>query len=201
MPRRDTAEEVAQPVAQDVPAIGYSVNALLKGERSMTIQCYVGEGETDAQVNAKIDRIFRVVDRQRARYELADLRIDLDKAERGLTRFDEDLARVDTAYTKRLAEFDQELLLVAERRQANEDAARIEHDAGRRGAFKLAGKYLGEDGRCEHVKQQILDAKHAAAAEREANIDQIKVNHKRFEDELAQLRKDIAAREALLATG
>jgi hypothetical protein len=51
-------------------AIGYSIACNLGGERQMTVQCFVDESEPDEAVHARIDRVFRVVDRQKAKYDL-----------------------------------------------------------------------------------------------------------------------------------
>jgi hypothetical protein len=51
--------------AVKAPAIGYSIVANLGGDRQITVQCFVDEGEEDKAVNARFDRVMTFIDRQR----------------------------------------------------------------------------------------------------------------------------------------
>jgi hypothetical protein len=60
--------------------------------------------ETDAAINARFDRIFHLADRQKARYEIDDIELDLSKTRDTLSQFREDLARIEAVHERAQAE-------------------------------------------------------------------------------------------------
>ena len=77
------------------PAIGYSITANIDGNRRIVFQHFVAADEDDASVNANLDRIMGLVDRQRARYEIPGLAEELETLTNTMAQYEEDRARVD----------------------------------------------------------------------------------------------------------
>ena len=63
--------------AKPASAIGYSVVINLDGNRQVTAQCFVAEDEEDSAINFKFDRVFAILDRQKARYDIVNERDEL----------------------------------------------------------------------------------------------------------------------------
>ena len=95
-------------MSDDKPAtaIGYSIVVNLDGNRQVTAQCFVAENEDDAAINGKFDRVFAILDRQKARYDVVNERDELRKEETTLDQLKEDLTRADHEYEKAQARLD-----------------------------------------------------------------------------------------------
>lgn len=109
------------------PAIGASITMNLGGDRQIVLQTFYDRDAPIDETNAMLDRLFIVADRQKARYELYDLRDELTKHEKTLAQFEEDLSRVETDFAKQKAERDvqvDELRAIEEGRK--EDPAFME---------------------------------------------------------------------------
>jgi DNA invertase Pin-like site-specific DNA recombinase len=182
------------------PAFGYSIVANLGGDRQMTVQCFVAEDEADAEVHAKIDRAFRVVDRQKARYELVDLREELHKVSETLAQFREDKARIDHQIDVKLAQLDVQAATANDdyKERMNEGAAK--HAArGRVGDYQPTGAERANLDRITASVAQIAAEKAKIEAERTQHAESVMISIKRHEEACATLSAKIAEREALLA--
>ena len=137
-------------------ALGYSVVVNLDGNRQLTMQCFVAEDEPSEVVNAKLDRVFAVIDRQKARYDLVGENEELSKERGTLAQLEEDLARVDLEFEKSQASLKEQMIELNTQRQAALEAGYNEHTAaGRRGDYQPRGQ-----------TQQTINA--VSAAERNA---------------------------------
>lgn len=181
------------------PAIGYSIVSNLGGDRQMTVQCFVGEDEADRVIHAKIDRIFRVVDRQKARYELVDLREERIKTDETLAQFKEDFARVEQEHAKAQAARDVEIVELQKVRGQKHQAGYSAHVAtGRQGAYNPKGTVKVDLDRIDAGVQQLVDQKAKAEAEREQHVQSLNVSMERYTKALEALDAKVAARKALL---
>ena len=79
----------------EAPALGYSIVANLGDNRQITAQCFVAHDEPLSVVNDHIDKVMRVIDRQRATYQIKELQTELDTLVATKTRAEDDLARVE----------------------------------------------------------------------------------------------------------
>lgn len=184
---------------KQAPAIGYSIVSNLGGDRQMTVQCFVGEDEVDAEVNSKIDRVFRVVDRQRARYQLVDLREERIKTSETLAQFEEDYARVEADYKKAAAERGVQLLELEQRRQGIHDGAYSTHaKSGRQTAFEPRGHTKQALDAFDAAKAQVEAEQVKADGERDQHKSNLDISLTRFRKALVAIDEKIAAAEALL---
>jgi hypothetical protein len=192
---RPAAEE---PAPRQAPAIGMSVVLNLGGDRQATLQCFVAQEDGEQAANDLLDRMFRIADRQRGRYEMADLEKERALNERQLAQFEENFNHVEKADALKRVELETE----AEGHLAK--AAEIVKDgydawsaSGRRGEYVPQG----------HAKQQIDVSRKAAAgigadlermaAERKLNIENIEKTRDRYRAEIVRLSDEIANRKRL----
>lgn len=180
-------------------AIGYSILCQLDGNRQFTAQCFVSEDESDDVVNRRVDRIMRVVDRQRARYEIADLRRELDDHRTALKRGQDNQAKLDAEHEKALATLDVEAETVSSERAVKHNAAVDAHRiSGRRGEFKLVGGDKQADQAFKAALDQIAARRLMLINEHKANRDNIEVQWMRFEEEIAKREARIAECKELI---
>lgn len=187
-------------VTAPAPAIGYSVVANLAGDRQVTAQCFVAEDETEAAINAKFDRVFRVIDRQKSRYELVDIRKELHKLRETLAQFEEDLGRADLEFDKAQASLDEQAKTLTEDRQEAFQTGYDEHvNSGRRGEYQPKGTTLATMRTHDVALSQVKDQKEKNEAERNQHRQQILISVERYKKAIASAEADIAERESLFA--
>lgn len=181
------------------PALGYSIVANLGGDRQMTVQCFVGEDETDAVVNARMDRAFRVVDRQKARYELVDIREELVKHQDTLAQFLEDKARIDHDMDVRIAHLDVQMNVGNDTYKGLHNEAYEKHTAsGRQGSFNPTGATKANLERITQGIEQLKAERDKLVAEKAQANENVSISIRRYEAAIAAAKARIAEREALL---
>ena len=179
-------------------AIGYSVVANLGGDRQLTCQCFVGEDESDATVNGKLDRIFAVMDRQRARYEINDVNEDLAKHRETLAQLEADLARIDTDFARAQASLDVQLGEIRSQAEAAQQEGYDTHaSTGRRGDYKPAGITLATIQRAASAERQVTDEKAKNAAERDQHRANALITVDRYKKAIVEREAKVAALLAL----
>lgn len=169
-----------KPVEQprQVPAIGYSIVANVGGERQFTAQCFVEQDETDAEINAKVDRINRIIDRMRAIYGLEELEAQLSREKLMLFNGDQKINEEETRYQKDVAALNERRAELVSQRSELQEAA---YERGRKvpvgseGAqYNAKGQELGEiDKKLKELEQGRKDALMMAAPGREKQLELI----------------------------
>lgn len=178
------------------PAIGMSLVANIGGDRQITLQTFYERDEPVEAVNALVDRMQAVTDRQEAKYKLVAVLDNLKQHVKTLERLEEDLATVDAKHDQKQAErrlqLDEIVATAAEQVAAAEKQMQAEtvnglnarklrweeaeqkfREGGRRGEFRPDG----------HVKQNldVLDAELKRVNETNANrMQQLKEDFARL---------------------
>lgn len=188
---------------QQAPAIGYSVVSNLPGDRQVTMQCFISEGESDAAVHARLDRMMGFVDRQKARYELVDLEEELVKRQEGRDLFEHDLENVKRTHAEKLAMLDVQMLTIRQDAEATRKAA---YDAwsiasGRRGAFKPQGADKQKIDRCSEAIAALEAEKTKMVAERDQHIDNVHHSIEHHKKGIAKTQDLIALKRRFLEGG
>jgi hypothetical protein len=143
-------------------AIGYSLMCNLGGERQMTVQCFVDEAEPLDVVNARIDRVFQVMDRQKAKYDLANAEKDFEQTARVVRNMLNAIPQAAVGVKAQLETLKAELLGMEEARKEVYDEAYEAHTkAGRRGQFQPKGSL---EGRLRNMDNEISKKKAAIEA-------------------------------------
>jgi hypothetical protein len=105
-----------------VIATGVSLVVGLANDRQITFQTGFEGDEPDDVVNARLDRIMRLADRQKARYQIEEVEEELVKHQETLANFLEDLERREIQHTHDQAAKRVEIEHMAElREQAKAD--------------------------------------------------------------------------------
>jgi hypothetical protein len=187
------------PIAREVVghAVGFTIG--LANDRQVTFQTGFAEDEDDATVNARFDRIMRLADRQKAKYELVELRAELETHEKALARLDEDIARVDNDFDRSQAQLDVEIgeyqrLLT----EARDKAYQNQIASGRSGKQPLSGHVKSQIAAYERAIEDGAKSKEKNVAEREQHRGTVIAQRARYEEEIASRLAKIAEKEALL---
>lgn len=177
------------------PALGFSIIANLGDNRQLTCQCFVDVDEDLSVIHARIDKVQRVIDRQRARYEIADITKERDTAAKTLQRAKDDLATVEAGYKGSISENDQRLIDIAA------DLAGINNAAAERGRGSPQGADKSRVTALERERKDIVAAKQKLDAERDQYLQNVIVSIERFEEAVADCDARLAAAHALIDGG
>ena len=185
--------------AKPASAIGYSVVINLDGNRQVTAQCFVAEDEEDSAINFKFDRVFAILDRQKARYDIVNERDELAKEAGTLDQLKEDLARVDHDYDKAQATLDAQLVEMQDQNKGAFEAGYNEHvESGRRGEYVPKGFAAQQARAIEVALSNVKENKEKNNAEREQHRVGVLISVERYEKAVAQRKAKIAELEAVL---
>lgn len=96
--------EVKPPVPGDTLAVAFTMSVDFGGGRSMVVQTYMPQDATKKDMNALVDKLAAVVDRQGAKYSLVELNANLKVHEDTLKQMETDYtempARAQMAWAK-----------------------------------------------------------------------------------------------------
>lgn len=205
---RDTAEpmlfEDLGPVQAPAPApaLGYSVTANLGGDRQLVVQCFVGSDETLSAMHGKFDRAMALIDRQKAKYSIGDLKKERAKLTQELAQGTQDLADVDANFDKAQAGLD------IQAGELNRQSEAIFNDAyekfggsGRQGVFKPTGHAKANLERIDAAAGQVRDLKAKNEAERAQHRQGFLASQQVRQVRVGLLNDEIAELEALIEGG
>lgn len=181
--------------ASPAPALGYSIAANLGDNRQITVQCFVDSESPLAEQNAAIDKAMAVVDRQRAKYELKELRAEREKLAVTLQRTEDDFARVESTF---IANKTANATTVELHRKEIEEITEAAHGRGRGGPV---GASFQRRRTLEQEIKQISEEQAKAEAERSQHLDQILISIDRYKEGIAEADRKIADAEALIGDG
>ena len=176
----------------EAPALGYSIVANLGDNRQITAQCFVAHDEPLSVVNDHIDKVMRVIDRQRATYQIKELQTELDTLVATKTRAEDDLARVEEHFVA-----DQTRVDVQLQHLANSDKE-IREAALARGR---GGPVGGEAARAKAIKAEqteLVELKARAKAERDQARQNLAISIGRYEENIEASKAKIADCRALI---
>lgn len=175
------------------PAIGYSITANIDGNRQIVFQHFVAADEDDASVNANLDRIMGLVDRQRARYEIPGLAEELETLTNTMAQYEEDRARVDLEYDKAMATLDVQIEEMAGKRKEFFDDGYAQHkSSGRQGSYKPQGMVKTNIARVENAIEQAKEAKTKNLNERAQATENLEISITRHKARIALVTERIA---------
>ncbi len=173
-------------------AIGYSLMCNLGGDRQMTVQCFVDEAEEDDVVNRRIDRVFRVMDRQKAKYDLDKEIKEFEEVALHTRNFLNAIPMAEQAAKAQVETLKAELLGMQEARKEVFDKGYNAHVVGRRqGEFVPSGAIKGQlnnmDNEIAKKQAAILAVPNDVAQHRE----QTRANVAKYQGDLSKRRAHI----------
>lgn len=186
-------------MSEQQTAIGYSIIANLGDDRQITIQHFIGDDQSDGEVNATMDRIMGFVDRQKAIRKIPELRTEQRQLEGQILLAERDLAAVEADHKAASDARDKLLIDLQAREKAEHDAGYQEHVAsGRRGAYKPAGHRSAMIGRIQADIGKLVEEAIKQANEREValqnlnqNLELRRARIRQIDDEIAELQAKV----------
>jgi len=180
-------------------AIGYSIVVNLDGNRQVTAQCFVAEDESDAEINARFDRVFGLLDRQKARYDVVNERVELTKEQATFDQLKEDLAHVDANFDKAQAVLDEQIIeMQAKSKETFEDGYNEHVNSGRRGEYVPKGLAQQTARAIEGAVAKAAEDKQKNVNEREQHRTGVMISVERYEKAIEARKAKIAEYEGLL---
>ena len=201
-----------EPPVEKVVASAVEIVVGVANDRQMRFSTAFEGDETDAAINARFDRIFRLADRQKARYEIDDLDLDLSKTRDTLSQFREDMGRIEADHERAqaargvemaelenlraekrdefIAEINATILKMQEQRAETERNAIEDHNrSGARGSFVARGHVKTTLERIDTTIKKAGENREEALAGFERDYDDL-LARMRGEFERAQAERD-----------
>lgn len=181
------------------PAIGFSITANVDGNRQIVFQGFFEQDEDDTVANARLDRVMRLTDRQRALYELPTLKAERQKYISELAQYEEDVATAEVEYKKAQAAVDVQILEFNANKQEAKEAGYAAHiKGGRQGAYVPKGATERSIALAEQSIENAKAEKLKNDAEREQFLQSVAIAVQRREVEVAKLNEKIGDLEKAL---
>jgi len=181
-----------------VPAIGFSTTVNVDGDRQMVFQGYFEQGEPDDVVNARIDRIMLLADRQRSKYKLPALREELQKLTDELAQYKQDVDEAELNFQKAQAGLDIQIVeLMAQKANLHNEGAASHAARGKVSPYKPAGHVASS---LQNIEKQVADLKDRKAsneAEKKVHYDNVVIAIDRRQARVQVLQEQIADLERL----
>jgi hypothetical protein len=187
------------PVETQTPGIDITLTGNFGGDRQMAVRTMLLQNTAEAEAHDIVDRVFRVFDRQKARYELVDLAEELRKNKQALARFTEDMPAVEANHKKEQAARDLEIATM--RATYNDELTRDReaHAAKKAGPYALTNAMKSRKNQIESAIRKVVEVKEKADAERAEFIrSHDATGVKRFEEEIARIEAEIAKRKLIV---
>lgn len=183
MPENTVRQLREEPEEKNVAA-GVSLVVTLPGGRQISFQTGYEGDESDAVINARLDRTMRFADRLRAINEIPELEDELEQHETTMARFLEDQAAIVERYE--VAQAQRQV----ERQTRERDAQSRWETSGKRGGFKA-------EGATKRDLDLISGEMTRAEAEFKQNRDIAQKTHERYVQEIETRKAKIAKAKAL----
>jgi hypothetical protein len=180
------------PEVKQAPAIGYSIVSNMGGDRQMTVQCFVAEDEDLAVINSKIDRIFSVLDRKKAHYDLTKLEKEIEEVGRHLRNFLNAIPMAEKTAEHQIAVLKVKLAEQEKYRDELEKDGYNEHiKSGRKGNYVPKGHALSKINAVNAEIEKTREAIAAVPKDTEQHRETTRVNVQRYKDDLKKRRAEI----------
>ena len=164
-----------------VAAIGYSIVGSISDNAQITFQHFIDADETDAAVNANIDRILGFVDRQRAKYEAPSLRKELEDLTDKMLLVDGDAANSEANFHKAQADLDVQIeTYQGEIKRITEEGYTTHRSRGKQSSYSPSGLAKQQITAAEHGIRTAVEAKGRNENERQVFLSNIDTNKQRM---------------------
>lgn len=178
---------------KEVSALGYSIAANINGDRQITFQHFIASDATDAEVNADMDRIMRIVDRQQAIYQIPSLEEERGQLLGQIAQSEKDLEALNAEYEAWEAEQNKLISTLKIEQEAVQKRAYNEHVANsRRGQFELRGASRAQYEAYERDIGKIVESMIAKAQEKGAGESNLRANNAHRQNRIATIDEKIA---------
>lgn len=182
-----------------VVALGYSIVGSISDKAQITFHHAIAEDESDADVNAKLDRIMGFIDRQVSKYEAPGLRKELADLEDKLMLVDGDMATSEANYQKAQADIDVQVeTYQSEIKRINNVGYERHRTSGRGGSYTPRGTDAQAIAASEAGLQKAAQMKANNEAERGLFLSNIDTNKQRMAARVEFLKGKLAEIDKLV---
>lgn len=182
-----------------VVALGYSIVGSVSDNAQITFHHAIAEDEDDKSVNAKLDRIFGLIDRLRAKYEAPALRKELQDLEDMNAQVVEDMDSSANNYKKAQADLDVQIATFQSEYAKYSQVAQEQYKAsGRGGAYEPKGQTKIALDRIKMGVDAAIEAKVRNDNERDQFLANIGVSTKRREVRIEIVKARLAEIEKMV---
>ena len=184
-----------------IAAIGMSVVANFGRDRQATLQTHVAQDQTEAEIDSQVDRLFRVIDRQKARYEIIDLEDELVKHAQTLALFREDHDRLEAEHQHKVAGLKIQIEEIdATAARARETGYQEHVTSGRQTEYQPKGATKAAIERAAQAAKAVQGEIDKLEAERTVALANLGTSAARYEEQIVKLKDDIVKRHAIIGT-
>lgn len=179
-------------VTKPEPVVAVTVTCNLGGERQMQLAAHFGRDASPEEQNVILDKVMKVADRQKARYDLEKLEENFNVCGMNTRNLLAGLPVADNVQKMHVAKLKIELDAKVEARdEVNKEGYEAWQKSGKRGTYKagghLANRLATMDADIQKVRDAIAAAPKDADQEREKLVNTIK----RHQEDLRLRRKVI----------
>jgi hypothetical protein len=194
----NTVRQLRPSPAVEVPAIGCSFTTNLGGDRQIVLQTHFAGDEDEAAINARIDRILRIGDRQKAKYDLEKVEAEFRTVGNAIVDM---IAAIPVAARNHAKTTVEKAATVeglrAQQEQVRSDAYAEFTDSGKRGAFQMKGHAATNYARIQAEINKVEESVRAAENERAQWLQTQAANIERFRRDLISRREKLNAMRTL----
>lgn len=185
--------------AKEIPAIGMSFTQNLGGDRQMVLQGYFPHDLPDTEVNGLLDRLRRLMERQKASCDIPAHELEIVKLEKTMLRFEQDYEGAqrehDRAQAKRAVEYAE----YEKAKDSNYQAGYEEHrGSNRKGGYEPRGHIATSIRQCEAAMEAKKGEIDRANQDRAVQVQQIEASRIRFREDIAERRAKIVVCQSLV---
>ena len=176
-----------------VVALGYSIVGSISDKAQITFHHAIADDETDADVNARLDRIMSFIDRQVAKYEVPALMKELRDLEDMNAQSAEDMANSENNFLRAQADLDVQIGTLQTAMKKTHDTSIAQHRAsGRGGDYKPRGTTQVELDRAKAGIDAAIEAKNRNEEERKQFLQNIGISNTRREVRVGIIKARLA---------
>lgn len=180
-------------VIKEVVGTSFAVAATTGDGQQITFQSGFADDEDDETVNTRIDRLMRIVARQRALGEAPALHKERAKLAGQKDQTIQDEMAVDSAYQTNMASLDTQIGGLLKLQQDTFDEGYAEHTkSGRQGRYTPNGARKQQLAACVSDIAKMEAEKTRAANEREESIKRRAVFHQQLDAAIAEIDEALA---------
>jgi hypothetical protein len=182
----------------EVPAIGCSFTTNLGGERQIVLQTHFAQDMSEETINGLLDRMLKIGDRQKAKYDLEKIEEEFRTVGVALTNLLDGFPIAEINHAKEQVERAERLEVLREMQTAARNESYDEFaKAGKRGTFVLKGHALQKVNNIGAEILKLEERERAAANDKQQHRETLLNSVRHYRQDLAKRRVKLNAMRTL----
>lgn len=195
---QDNVSQIRKPQLPEIPAIAATFVTTLGGDRQITLQTHLFQDMDDATIHALIDRMLRIGDRQKAKYDLEKVEAEFRTVGNALVDMIAAIPVAERNHAKTVVERGETIRALQEgQTQVRDDAYAEFTKTGKRGTFQLKGHAATAFSRIQAEINKVEEAARSAENDRAQWKQTQAHNIERFRRDLKDRREKLNAMRKL----